>query len=466
VGTWTGEANSVIFTNIKQVRMTAITVYYKQDNRADAELAWNPATVSLTVGDAFTTPTFSNPNSLTVSFESSNTELATVNAGVISLVSGKIGTATITATYAGDETYKPAEVKCTISVSPKTENVVILAQYAGNWYALMAQGAVVDGVTKTDRLAALPVEYFNGTLYNVADADKALIEWQQVVEGNKVTFKNGENYLKGKSSTTLILEPEATGLYQWDYPSYTMVLEGSETVRTFLYSNTNNCFRNYDADLASNGVATDVAYSALPVVTAAKFETATFYTRSELPVGSYGTICLPYASNNYTGATFFEVAGKEGNKIVFDEVTELEAGKPYIFLAEATEIKVVQIGEAAIEAGNHNSLQGTFTQINPAVDNVLVDNYMIVNNVIKKCGVNCGLQAYRAYFIAGELESLVAAPALVPGVRRVAIGQAPQVATGVDQVQGDNVPTKMIINGQLFILRGEKMYDAQGKLVK
>ncbi len=39
-------------------------------------------------------------------------------------------------------------------------------------------------------------------------------------------------------------------------------------------------------------------------------------------------------------------------------------------------------------------------------------------------------------------------------------------ATGVDQVQGDNVPTKMIINGQLFILRGEKMYDAQGKLVK
>jgi hypothetical protein len=332
----------------------------------------------------------------------------------------------------------------------------------------MAQGAVGDGVTKTDRLAALPVEYFNGTLYNVADADKALIEWQQVVEGNKVTFKNGENYLKGKSSTTLILEPEATGLYQWDYPSYTMVLEGSETVRTFLYSNTNNCFRNYDADLASNGVATDVAYSALPVVTAAKFETATFYTRSELPVGSYGTICLPYASNNYTGATFFEVAGKEGNKIVFDEVTALEAGKPYIFLAEATEIKVAQIGdEYTGNAQLYNSLQGTFTQIDPAVDNVLKDNYMVVNNVIKKCGVNCGLKANRAYFVATELDKLGAAPAQAHGVRRVSMGVTGQnTATGVDQVQGDEVPTKMIINGQLFILRGEKMYDAQGKLVK
>jgi hypothetical protein len=53
------------------------------------------------------------------------------------------------------------------------------------------------------------------------------------------------------------------------------------------------------------------------------------------------------------------------------------------------------------------------------------------------------------------------------GVRRITLGvNGAQVATGVDQVQGDKVPTKMIVNGQLFILRGEKMYDAQGKLVK
>ena len=191
------------------------------------------------------------------------------------------------------------------------------------------------------------------------------------------------------------------------------------------------------------------------------------YIRTGLTVGNYGTICLPYASDNFTGATFFEVVGKEGDKVFFDEVTTLAAGKPYIFLAEATEIKVAQIGEAAIEAGNHNSLQGTFTQIDPAVDNVLKDNYMVVNNSIKKCGINCGLKENRAYFIATELESLGAAPAPAPGVRRITMGVTGQnTATGVDQVQGDNVPTKMIINGQLFILRGEKMYDAQGKLVK
>jgi hypothetical protein len=40
-------------------------------------------------------------------------------------------------------------------------------------------------------------------------------------------------------------------------------------------------------------------------------------------------------------------------------------------------------------------------------------------------------------------------------------------ATGVDEVQGDKVQsTKVLINGQLFILRGEKLYDATGRLVK
>jgi hypothetical protein len=41
------------------------------------------------------------------------------------------------------------------------------------------------------------------------------------------------------------------------------------------------------------------------------------------------------------------------------------------------------------------------------------------------------------------------------------------VATGIGNVQGDEVQSsKLLINGQLFILRGEKMYDATGRLVK
>ena len=235
----------------------------KADHRAEAGIAWNPATISLTVGDAFTAPTFSNPNSVTVSFESSNTELATVdNAGVISLVSGKTGTATITATYAGNGTYKPTEVKCTISVNPETNKVVILAVYNGQWYAL--KGDKVDGKT----IAALEVTYFDGKLYNVDDEAKALIEWECAVVDGNATFKNGENYLSAVNSADLTL---STNACDWVYEDGIYKIESSD--RTFLYRATANGFKNYDKDNAGTA-----DYSALPVVTAPVYKTGPLYT--------------------------------------------------------------------------------------------------------------------------------------------------------------------------------------------
>ena len=100
----------------------------KPDNRAEADLAWDPETVTLTVGAAFTAPTLSNPNSVSgITYESSNTDVATVNdAGVITLKESVTGTAIITATFAGNEDYKPAEVSCTITVNALTTYTVTL----------------------------------------------------------------------------------------------------------------------------------------------------------------------------------------------------------------------------------------------------------------------------------------------------------------------------------------------------
>ena len=91
----------------------------KPDNRQEAGLAWNPTSVTLTQGDAFTAPTLSNPNSVSgITYESSDTNVATVtDAGVIALA-GATGKATITATFAGNGDYKQAEVSCTITVNP------------------------------------------------------------------------------------------------------------------------------------------------------------------------------------------------------------------------------------------------------------------------------------------------------------------------------------------------------------
>lgn len=90
----------------------------KPDTRQEANLSWNPTSVTLTQGEAFTAPTLQNPKSVSgITYESSNDEVATVTAeGVIALASA-IGTATITATFAGDATYKPATATCTIIVN-------------------------------------------------------------------------------------------------------------------------------------------------------------------------------------------------------------------------------------------------------------------------------------------------------------------------------------------------------------
>lgn len=436
VGTWTGEAKSVTFASTKQVRMTQITVYYKQDKRANSELTWSEESINLTVGDDFTAPTFNNPNNLApISFISDNTALATVNnAGVISLKAGALGAATITAKYAGNETYKDAEVSCTITVNPKTEEVVIVVQREGKWYALKAATG-----SSTNSLAALEVEYVNGVLYNVPEEDKASITWKRTVVGNLETFQYGDKYLKGSSSTNLFIEEGAEGKYQWDKNAHTMLI--GSTTRTFLYQGT--YFKNFAISNAGKTVDGNT-YSALPVVTAAKFENATIETRDSLIIGNYGTICYENNITNYEGTVFYEVVGKEGHKIILDEVTELEAGVPYIYCAEAGEFKVAFGNATENDAKQQNSLQGTFTLIKDgeagAPGNKLEGNYIIYNNYIKKCGAKCGLVENRAYFIATEMEKLPTPPAQAPGRRRVAMGyEGENQATGVDNITENGV---------------------------
>ena len=75
---------------------------------------------------------------------------------------------------------------------------------------------------------------------------------------------------------------------------------------------------------------------------------------------------------------------------------------------------------------------------------------------------------FRAYIKLGEISTT--APEPTPGQaprRRVAMAvHGEQTATGVDAINAAEAPVKMMINSQMYILRGEKMYDATGRLVK
>ncbi len=194
------------------------------------------------------------------------------------------------------------------------------------------------------------------------------------------------------------------------------------------------------------------------------------YTR-DVRQGYYGTICLENGGQ-MIGASLFGLSyyNEAQGLLYMDEVgtTTMTAGNPYIFLPnEGADKLYVFYDETTAAAKTVNGLVGYLGNENMQLEGNGT-NYILQDNKIKKVvggnNSNVFVTKNRAYIQLGSVDPKEQAP--VPGRRRVAIGQAPQVATGVDQVQGDNVPTKMIINGQLFILRGEKMYDAQGKLVK
>ena len=84
------------------------------------ELAFSETSATATFGQSFAGPLLANPNSLVVTYTSSNTEVATVDGktGVVTPVS--VGEATITASFAGDKTYKAGQVSYELTVAPMT----------------------------------------------------------------------------------------------------------------------------------------------------------------------------------------------------------------------------------------------------------------------------------------------------------------------------------------------------------
>lgn len=82
-----------------------------------ADLSFSETEFEITVGESFSAPTLNNPHELTISYNSDNEQVATVNAtsGQVSLT-GNVGTATITASSEGNSTYNPGSASYTITV--------------------------------------------------------------------------------------------------------------------------------------------------------------------------------------------------------------------------------------------------------------------------------------------------------------------------------------------------------------
>lgn len=125
---------------------------YQGTAKKPAGLSWGKSSASVTLGNPDDTykyiPTLQNPNNLSVSCTSSDTNVATVaNDGTVTVKGA--GETTITASFAGNSEYEAAEVSFTLTVKePASEAKVIDATVAE---ALAVINGLEDGAKTTDQ---------------------------------------------------------------------------------------------------------------------------------------------------------------------------------------------------------------------------------------------------------------------------------------------------------------------------
>ena len=197
-----------------------------------------------------------------------------------------------------------------------------------------------------------------------------------------------------------------------------------------------------------------------------------------------GTLCVDHnvLVGGAMGATFYQIASRNEEydfKIDFEEVLpneELKAGEPYIFKSTTGKIELYY-GETEADAPVAvRGMIGSFVDAHVDITSENMSDILYISqNKLWSCEnlLQSGLQvvANRAYIDMAQVptyEDYVASQQNNGAPRRrVTMGRnGEQSATGFENLNASEKPMKLMINGQIFILRGEKMFDATGRLVK
>ena len=204
-----------------------------------------------------------------------------------------------------------------------------------------------------------------------------------------------------------------------------------------------------------------------------------FYTIAEqrttgYAAGDLGTVCLEDATI-IDGANLYKLAGLDQyGYLAFDEIQsgELEAGVPYLF--EVTNPSMIGFYKQVNAAHSddeiaHKGMIGTFsgTTLN---QNVAENYYYFSGRHIWRVNdftVGITIPAHRCYVDYDAVQAAGPAQAPAAGCRRVTLGvNGKNNATDVENLNASEAPVKLIIDGKMYILRGEKLFDATGRLVK
>ncbi len=280
-----------------------------------------------------------------------------------------------------------------------------------NAYHAVAQPYAIVGKVGDDYYAAsnvsnsdnyldpLAVDVVNG---KVICGDTNAIGWNITYTTNtsgdksaKIQSLNNQIYLNYGTGTTTNLVTKSSNRDKW-YVVDDLFYSSDESNRLILlrYTNSYKSFRNYaSSNMKNSGYYPAYAYT---------FSDG--YVRSDI-TNSIGTICVPcaVAADDYSGATFYELIGKEIDKsdanrvsgLFVRKVSQLDAGTPYIYIKDDGSSKVVlaYTGDEETKAKSVNGLIGVYEQTQLDAGKFVISG----DKVVQLKNGNGGVNANRAY---------------------------------------------------------------------
>lgn len=432
-----------IFNTTQQLTVYSDDLIEVLYEKADAELAFPAPSYSISLGEAFTAPTLTNPHNLDVTYSSSTPDVASVDAATGAVTVKAVGDAVITATFSGNNDYKPAAVSYTIIIedtSVENSYYALVAECNGTYHA-------VKNSVSSDAFDATEVDVVNGKVITPMTDN---IAWKIETSGsnayliNKAKGSDGFNQYIGFTAgkTALSRKNSRSEDDKWTIDATNNSWLNSDNKRSIIYSSTYNNFKNYAvSNIGTGSYATSYTQA---------YTFASGYTRT-VTAGAWGTICLPndVAADDYAGVKFYSIAGKDKavdpTSITLQEVSELEAGVPYLFQVneDATKLLAAYGKQSVATAGSNNGLIGSLE--GQEVDEGM---YLLSGGKIVLCGTGCSIGANRAYIDMSQV------PVVSAGVKGVTFFFNGEV--GVNGLEADSQN-----NAPVFDLTGRRVNKTQ-----
>ena len=470
-GTEVGEATITANYAGDETHKPAKSIFYTITySKVATEMAWSESSVSVNIGEVLSAPTLTltanGENILagkTIQYSSSNEEVAMIDETGIVLM-GKAGSAKISATFAGDDTYAAASAEYTLNVIDPNKTDVTFDFTKPEDYGydmptakqptkipdggtLESNGVVITNVKGADTYTRFTNKgdvitfrvYTGATLTVDAPAGFAI---------NRIDFTDDNEHTvdRFKFSTGKLEEKTWTGLAE--------TLTMNVNTEVFLENMTVNLVKVGNVTLNESEINT-IEAKALANVT----------LKRTMKAGVWNTICLPFdVSAEKAQAAFgndVKIAeldeNSTGTTLSFKNVDAIKATIPY--LIKPSEVKTSNeyvFENVNIDAANVNpyfsttsnfAFVGIYNMVDVTTDvKKIGDDYYAAflgaNNTIFKANVGGKMKGFRAYF---AIQKDTAASAL-----RVVIDGT---ATSIKNIDSEVVES----NAPVYNLQGQRV---------